>query len=290
MENAETLRPLMVFVGVTYGLSILLSIVIGLTGGKDSNLIGLGFGAFFFPAIAVLVVRYGFDARIADAGWRKFSIIWLLAALFIIPITIHTVTLPVTALLNDFTLPWQGWLTPAADGLYYSPEERGWGILTRGELTNRLLLNAVVGILIVSLLAFFEEIGWRAWMLPRLTDQFGVREGVLIGSAIWAFWHIPFVLAGIHHFDGVPIWLAVLFSTLGFIGAGNVLGWLWMGSGSIWIITLAHGALNNWGQFAFKFMTDAPELTGSNENLILFITLNTTLFVLGMFFLFRLSS
>jgi len=37
-------------------------------------------------------------------------------------------------------------------------------------------------------------------------------------------------------------------------GAGVVIGWLWVRTDSIWIVALAHGALNNWGQFAFKFM------------------------------------
>lgn len=40
------------------------------------------------------------------------------------------------------------------------------------------------------------------------------------------------------------------------IGAGLVIGWLWLRTESIWMVALAHGAHNNWGQYAFKFMDD----------------------------------
>jgi hypothetical protein len=40
------------------------------------------------------------------------------------------------------------------------------------------------------------------------------------------------------------------------MAAGLVIGWLWVRSESIWIVAIAHGALNNWGQYAFKFMRD----------------------------------
>jgi hypothetical protein len=45
---------------------------------------------------------------------------------------------------------------------------------------------------------------------------------------------------------------------VGEFGAGLVIGWFWMRTRSIWIVSLAHGALNDWGQYAFKFMKDVP--------------------------------
>src|SRR5579872_405347 len=34
-----------------------------------------------------------------------------------------------------------------------------------------------------------EEIGWRGFLLPRLTSQFGFTFGCLISGLIWAVWH-----------------------------------------------------------------------------------------------------
>jgi membrane protease YdiL (CAAX protease family) len=118
-------------------------------------------------------------------------------------------------------------------------------------------VNAIVGLLIVSLPAFFEEIGWRAWLLPRLADRIGARWGVVFTSVIWAIWHVPFQLSGIQHSDGVsPVRLA-LSIPLGIAATGLILGWLWLRTESIWLVAISHGAANNWGQYASKYMQDS---------------------------------
>lgn len=287
MAKSGGLQPIFIFLGITFGLSILLSIIVAATGGPNSRLANLALVAFFFPAIGVLVMTLGFKKRIPNAGWNRFSLPWLLAALFIMPLAIHVVALPVTALLNNFKLPWLEWLTPAADGLFHTSAEINWGVLTTGGLIGRLFLNAFTGLLIVAALAFFEEIGWRAWMLPRLVDHFGIREGVFISALIWALWHVPYVFGGIQHIEGVPPSVMLVVIPIGLLGAGCVLGWLWLRSGSIWIVSLGHGALNNWGQFAFKFMTDSTKTTGINENIVLLATVNLTLLIVGLVILFK---
>jgi membrane protease YdiL (CAAX protease family) len=50
---------------------------------------------------------------------------------------------------------------------------------------------------------------------------------------------------------------------VGTIGAGMIIGWLWLRTRSVWIASIAHGALNNWGQYAFKFMDLRQEGDGS---------------------------
>jgi hypothetical protein len=60
-----------------------------------------------------------------------------------VPIAMHAVMLPTAAALG--TLYWQDWLTKAADGLYHSPADRGWGALTTSDLVLRIALNAIVG-------------------------------------------------------------------------------------------------------------------------------------------------
>jgi hypothetical protein len=77
-----------------------------------------------------------------------------------------------------------------------------------------------------------------------------------VSAIIWAFWHTPFALGSIHHLPGIPVLLVVLTLPILTIGAGLVIGWLWVRTRSIWIVALAHGALNNWGQYAFTFMQD----------------------------------
>jgi len=65
---------------------------------------------------------------------------------------------------------------------------------------------------------------------------------------------VPFELSGILHIDGIsPMKLALAFPFF-IMAAGLVLGWLWLRTQSIWLVAIAHGALNNWGQYSFKYM------------------------------------
>jgi uncharacterized protein len=242
------------FVAVAYALSVGLSLVIGFTGGHHSRLAGLGVLSMFLPSIAVFIVRAatGEGPRI---DWDRLPLKYLPLALFLGPAVLHAAMLSVT-LMTVGHLPWQDWLTPQADGLFHSSAARGWGVVTPGGLVIRIAVNALIGLVVVSALAVFEEIGWRAWLLPRLADRLGARRAIVLTAIVWALWHVPFQLSGVQHVDGISPARLALVVPLGTFAAGLILGWLWTRTESIWIVALGHGALNNWGQYAFKYMTD----------------------------------
>ena len=255
--NAErgTSRGIPLFIATTYGLSVALSLLIGLTGGHESALIRLSYLSMFLPAIAVLFVTIAINEA-PRVRWNSFPMRFLPVALFLIPGVLHTVMLPLMGRI-DGGVHWQDWLTPEADGLYHVPASRGWGTLTIQGLVAHIVLNAVVGLIVVSSLALFEEIGWRAWLLPRLVDRIGARRAVVATSIIWALWHVPFQLSGIQYVEGVsPLGLSLTLVP-GIMAAGLILGWLWLRTESIWLVAIAHGASNNWGQYAFKYMKDS---------------------------------
>jgi membrane protease YdiL (CAAX protease family) len=251
-ERRDSVSLIVAFVAVAYGLSVALSLAIGLTGGASSPLIGLQFLPTFMPALAVLSVRSRVGGDL-DIDWHRLPWRYVPIALFLLPVVMHAAMLPVIVTYEG-KLPWEDWLTPQAGGLFHSPAERGWGVLTPSALAGRIALNAITGLVVVSTLTFFEEIGWRGWLLPRLMDHIGARRAVVVTSAIWACWHIPFQLSGIQHIDGVSPLMLALTLPFGIFATGLVIGWLWLRTESIWIVSLAHGALNNWGQYALKYM------------------------------------
>jgi membrane protease YdiL (CAAX protease family) len=270
------------FVGIAYALAITLSLVVGLTGGYESPLVGLRFLSMFIPAVAVLIVSASMNEDL-QVDWNRLPLKYMPLALLLLPVVIHAAMLPVTAAYEG-RLPWEAWLTPQSDGLYHTPSQRGWGALTFGGLVSRIFLNAVVGVAIVSILAFFEEIGWRAWLLPRLVERVGSRFAVMVTSVIWAVWHIAFGLSGIQHIDGVsPVALALTLP-FGIFAAGLVIGWLWLKTESIWIVSMAHGALNNWGQYALKYMqfVRAPDSVVGGAGVIAVLILGTLLLTRGL--------
>jgi membrane protease YdiL (CAAX protease family) len=205
------------------------------------------------PAVSVLVTNTVVRDKQRAIGWDRFPFEYLPLALFLMPVVMHAAMLPAAAALDR--LHWQRWLTPSADGLYHTPAARGWGVLTPVGLVIRIAANAIAGLIIVSILAVFEEIGWRGWLLPHLIELTSERRAVVNSSVIWAIWHVPYALAGIQHLDGVPPGWATLIVPVGIFGSGLVIGWLWLRTKSIWIAATAHGALNNWGQYAFKFVS-----------------------------------
>lgn len=194
--NAITL-----FITIVLALSTALSLVVGLRGGFNSALIGLAYVSMFLPAAALLIVS-SVSGETPRLRWPRFPLKFLPAALFLIPLVLHAAVLPLMGAFGG-GIQWQSWLTPQADGLYHTPASRGWGTLTISGLATHIVLNAVIGLTAVSIFAFFEEIGWRAWLLPRLVDRVGGRNGVVVTSIIWALWHVPFQLSGIQHIEGV---------------------------------------------------------------------------------------
>ena len=249
------MKAILVFIATAYALSIALSLVIAFTGGHQSPLIALGYLSMFLPAVSVLIV--GVIMREPPrVHWDRLPLRYLPLALFLIPVVLHAVMLPLMALVNG-PLRKQDWLTPQADGLFHTPASRGWGTLTPPELIGRIAINALAGLLIVSFLALFEEVGWRGWLLPRLKDRIGGRRAAVLTAIVWALWHVPFQLSEIQHIDGVSPLKLALTLPLGTLAAGLIIGWLWLRTESIWLAAIAHGAMNNWGQYALKYMQDS---------------------------------
>src|SRR5262245_17176768 len=203
-------NDLLTFIAITFSLSILLSLFIGLTGGHESKFIWLQFASMPIPAIGVLIMTNLFKAPVKEITWNKLPVHWLTLALLLMPVTIHIICLPLINVLNNGTFPWQPWLKIKQEGLYISPSNFGWGNLTLNELIFKIFINALKGVVIVSVLAFLEEVGWRGWMLPRLIKQFNVKKGILIGSLVWALWHVPFMFSGILYLKAMPAYLMVL--------------------------------------------------------------------------------
>jgi membrane protease YdiL (CAAX protease family) len=132
------------------------------------------------------------------------------------------------------------------------------GVVSMRLAPGALIKDLVAGIVIGSALAFFEEIGWRGYLLPKLAT--GLRRGApaLVGF-LHGVWHLPLMLlttaynpAG-NRFVIVPIFLAVL------TGGGVVYGYLRAASGSIWPVVVLHGTFNAvLGTLAASAVIDHP--------------------------------
>ena len=119
-------------------------------------------------------------------------------------------------------------------------------------------INLAINLVIVSFFAFFEEIGWRCYMLPKLASGYPRMAPALVGF-LHGVWHLPLMLlttaynpAG-NRLIVVPLFLAVL------TVAGILYGYLRNESGSLWPVVIAHGTFNAvLGVLAGAAVTDNP--------------------------------
>ena len=87
-----------------------------------------------------------------------------------------------------------------------------------------------------------EEIGWRAYLLPRLSGRVGLPAASLIVGVIWACWHLPFFFFAGADKSGQPFAPYLL----GVIALSVAMAWLyWRTGGSLLLTMVMHAAVNN---------------------------------------------
>jgi membrane protease YdiL (CAAX protease family) len=141
---------------------------------------------------------------------------------------------------------WRGWplalMGPAAIlGVSYGATSLV-GLL-RWDFEADIVLNLVLSIVINSLFAVLEEIGWRGYLLPHLGIEGNISAALVVGL-LHGVWHLPLMLlttaynpAG-NRLLTVPVFLAVL------TGAGVLYAYLRWASGSLLPVVVAHGTFN----------------------------------------------
>jgi len=87
-----------------------------------------------------------------------------------------------------------------------------------------------------------EEIGWRGYALPRLSERFGLALASVILGILWASWHLPlfFIPASDLFGQSFPLYL------LQVTALSTAMAWLyWRTDGSLLLVMLLHAAVNN---------------------------------------------
>lgn len=91
--------------------------------------------------------------------------------------------------------------------------------------------------------ALGEEIGWRAYALPRLQSRMNALQASLAIGAVWTLWHAPLFVTRGTALAGIPLrWFACqMFST------SILLTWIFNGTGgSVLLCVMFHATTNFW--------------------------------------------
>lgn len=96
---------------------------------------------------------------------------------------------------------------------------------------------------------FFEEIGWRGYLLPKLQNYYTALKATLFLTFIWYFWHLPMFF---YRFD---LFFAIMFMLPLLISGSIVFTYLYNASkGSILIVIIFHISYDITSSSGFSFI------------------------------------
>jgi uncharacterized protein len=185
------------------------------------------------------------DTRTLGWSWRpiRFEALgYLLPIACAIPVYLVTWI----AISGSFALPSFEERAAASLSMPSSPHLATFGLM--------IPLLATLGVIGSLANALGEEIGWRGFLLPRLTSQFGFTAGCVISGLVWAMWHYPALLWSDYNAGTNPKYALACF-TLMVVALAFVMGWLRLKSGSLWPCALLHASHNLFIQGIFDEMT-----------------------------------
>lgn len=155
--------PLIVFLGLTFGLSAIfwgLIIASGNLGAKGGLYV---LALMWCPGVSALITRLVFQRNVRGEGWLPGAPKWLVLA-YVMPIIYATVAYGAV------------WLS-------------GLGAVDLSRFTTPAITFLVAGSLQSLMAATGEELGWRGFLVPTLARAMSFKQTSLLSGAIWAAWH-----------------------------------------------------------------------------------------------------
>lgn len=252
-----TRKRLGVYLGLSFGLSWALVLIIWRTGGlMNSPLLmqtpGISLAAvllmlvMLMPALANvltrLITREGKqDLWLHPARNQKPALWWLIAWFLpgigtVLGAVIYFLLFP--AHFDPALTTLQSQIAQSAPAGTALPSL--W-LIVLGAFLQALLLSPILN----SLFTFGEEFGWRAYLLPKLMPL-GGRKAALLSGLVWGIWHAPIIAMGHNYgitYPGYP-WLGILAMVWFCLVFSVVFTWLTLKGGSVWPAVIAHAGIN----------------------------------------------
>lgn len=129
-----------------------------------------------------------------------------------------------------------------------------------------------------------EEIGWRGYALPRLSQRFGLAQASVILGVIWATWHLPlfFFFGSDILGQSFPLYLMQV------TAVSVAMSWLyWRTGGSLLLVMLLHAAVNNLKDIVPSATPGATNPFVLNASLVGWLTV-VFLWIAAAYFLFQM--
>ncbi|MEQ8176687.1 MAG: CPBP family intramembrane glutamic endopeptidase, partial [Syntrophomonadaceae bacterium] len=120
------------------------------------------------------------------------------------------------------------------------------GLSINNMLLIQILTIVIIGPVINIIPTLGEEIGWRAYLLPKLRMLLSDRAALVISGIIHGMWHIPVVVMGHNYgtsYTGYP-WLGILTMMVFIFWLGVIEGYISIKLDSVIPAAMIHSAIN----------------------------------------------
>jgi len=237
-KTASVEKQISVFLGLTVLLSTPWWVLLAKY--KMDGHYSLVLGLMCSPGVAGLASALICRVPLRRFGWRWPRWKWIAAGYFI----------PIGYSLLAYTFVWTTGLGHVQRREMHGPGQMLWMPLWMdfAILVPAAVLQLVFGLLGRGTLgALGEEIGWRGFLVPALASRFNFVKTSLMTGAIWALWHLPFLLYGGYQ-GQTPRWYSFLCFAAMVIPSGFLYVWVRLRSGSLWPCVILHEMHNFWIQ------------------------------------------
>jgi len=243
-----TKHQIVVFLIVTVVISFLVYLWFFLGGGESPEKV---IAMMWTPVIAAGITSLLLKIKLSPYGWRKGKLLfWGYGYL-----------LPVIVALIGYGIMWITGVTE-----FYTDEvinyrwARMLGFDTPAPFIAGFFSKLFLASLVTSVAVLGEEIGWSAFLTPRMVKIYSVPTTSIIIGLIWAVWHFPAIISGSYG-HGAPLWAALPGFTLALIGASFFRTVLILRAGSFWPGIIIHTSHNVVLMGIFNEMTVKTEIS-----------------------------
>ena len=108
----------------------------------------------------------------------------------------------------------------------------------------RAAVNLVASVAFMTVLFLGEEIGWRGYLLPRVQLLTSRRRAALVTGFVHGCFHLPLILIATTYDELGSRWVVAPVVVATLTMGGVFYAYLWDRTGSVWPVSMAHGAVN----------------------------------------------
>jgi uncharacterized protein len=242
--NFMAKRNLFLYIGILYLVAWILQLSTIFTAfGRENRTFILAI-TMLTPACITLIFLKKHPAYQRFFLWRPNRQWFILSVLAItVPIIL---ALSGIALLYFFNWGVSTWFVFSTKGVQIlgGPWVLGIGGSSWSFFLLNIFLTSIVYVLLNSIVAAGEELGWRGFLQNVLIDQFGKTKGIILLGLVWSFWHLPVFLTG-HNEPEYPVLGTFLLAPIRLVALSFFWGWLTLQCRSFIPAAFAHAALNS---------------------------------------------